>query len=431
MPTFFLIWFGQLVSTIGSYMTVFALTIWVWQLTGSTTALALVGFFSQLPRLIVTSFAGIAVDRFNRKFLMLLGEVAALLCTLAIATLFLTKQLQVWHLYCAVIVYGGFGQLQLLAYSTSIALLVPKEQYTRAESMGSAVGYSAAIFAPALSGNLYPTIGLPGIFAIDLVTFAASLVTLLIARIPQPQPSESQSSENLWQNLTFGFRYIWSKPSLTAMVIAFSLFAIPSDLSKVLFSPMILARTGGDAQILGNVTTAAGVGGVLGAVLLSVWGGFDRRIYGMLFGFVGHGFFKVILGFVQTPILWMGSSFLASLHIPLFYSSSNAIWYSKVPPHLQGRVLGADQTIGVIVSSVTPLLGGVLADRVFEPAMRSNGQFSAIFAPIFGTGAGAGIALLYTMMSILIVLVGVGGYFVRSLREVESLLPDHSSTESR
>jgi MFS transporter, DHA3 family, macrolide efflux protein len=212
MRTFLIIWLGQIASTIGSFMTVFALTIWVWDKTGSATALALVGFFSQFPKVLITTFAGIAVDKFNRRLLMIVAEVVAMLCTLTIAMLYLNQQLEVWHLYVIVTLYGGFGQLQLLAYSASISLLVPKEQFTRAESLGSAVKYSAAIFAPALAGFLYPRVGMQGIFWIDLATFATAFVTLLIVTIPQPviEKVNSNNTESNWEKLTFGFRYIFN-----------------------------------------------------------------------------------------------------------------------------------------------------------------------------------------------------------------------------
>lgn len=426
MRTFVTIWVGQLVSTLGSYMSVFALMIWVWQTTGSATTLALVSFFSQLPRIAITPIAGVIVDRFSRKQLMLLGDVVAAVCTLAIGLLFWQGQLQVWHLYGAVALYGCFGQLQTLAYSTSIALLVEKENYARAESMVAAVNYGAAVFAPILAGSLYPIIGLKGVIAVDLSTFLVAFFTLAVAAIPQPTPTETPKATS-WRDLTFGFRYIASKPSLVAMVIAFSLFAIPSDIGKALYNPMILARSGGDAQVLGIVTTAAGVGGVLGAIIISITGGFKRRIHGMLLGFIGTGCFKLAMGLGQTPLVWGVSHFVATLAIPLFYSSSNAIWYAKVPPALQGRVLAADQMIGLVIGAIAPLLAGPLADRVFEPAMGPNGGLAPWFGPIFGTQAGSGMALIYSLTALLMVLVGIGGYCFRQLREVEILLPDHEA----
>jgi MFS family permease len=433
MRSFIIIWLGQMVSTIGSYMTVFALTIWVWQITGSATALALVSFFSQLPRIFITPLAGIIVDRFSRKRLILLGDLIALLCTLAIALLYFAERLQIWHLYWAVAIYGCFGQLQTLAYSASIAMMVPQQHYTRAESLVAAVGYGSAIVSPALAGGLYPVIGFKGIIFIDLTTFAAALGTLLCLQIPQPSHpvSTPNETETIWQKLTFGFRYIRGNPSLVAMVIAFSLFAFPSDIGKALYSPLILARSGGSAQILGSVTTAAGLGGVLGAVLLSIWGGFKLRIHGMLIGFIGTGLFKVVLGLGQTPLIWIGAHFCAALNIPLFYSSSNAIWYTKVPPQMQGRVLAADQMVGLIIASVATLIAGPLADRVFEPAMKPDGVLATVFGPIFGTGSGSGIALLYVITAIWMLLVGIGGYAFRTLRDVEVLLPDHEVAVDR
>ena len=429
MRAFTIIWLGQIVSTIGSYMTVFALTIWVWEITGSVTALTLVSFFVQLPRLMVTPFSGLIVDRFNRKRLMILGDVVAFFCTFAIGFLHFTNQLEVWHLYCAVALYGGFGQIQQLAYSASIAVIVPKEQYTRAGSMSAAVNYASAIIAPALAGGLYPLIGLGGVIAIDIATFFVGLITLLIVTIPQPKPTESELKEEekqpMIKQLTFGFRYIFDRPGLVAMVIAFTIFALPNDICKVLFNPLILAQTDGNSQILGTVTTFAGLGGVIGAIVLSIWGGFKRQVNGMLVGFIGAGLFRTMLVVTNIPFVWMGAMFLSTLHTPLFYSSSNAIWYAKVPPNLQGRVLAADQSIGIVISLTAPLIAGPLADYVFEPAMSSGGVLAPIFGGWLGTGTGSGIALLYGICSILMLMVGIFGYLFPTLRNVEESLPDH------
>ena len=432
MRAFSLLWCGQMVSTIGSFMTVFALTIWLWERTESATTLTTVIFFSQLPRILITPFAGIIVDRFPRKYLMLIGDVVALLTTLSIGILYLTEQLQVWHLYGAVAFYGGFGQIQTLAYATSIALLVPQHHYTRAEAMVGAVNYSAIIFAPILAGSLYPVIGLEGIIAIDLTTFFIALITLLAVSVPSltqatsaNQPSSSE--DRLWTQLTFGFRYIFARPGLVAMMLAFSLFAFANDIGRALYNPMILARSGGDAQVLGSVSTAAGIGGVLGAVAVGVWGGTKRRIHGMLLGFVVAGAFKLLLAGGHGLTLWMVAHFCATITVPLFYSCSNAIWYAKVPPALQGRVLAADQMVGLIIGAVTPLLAGPLADHLFEPAMQPGGTLASLFGPLFGTGPGAGMALLYAVMALWIVLVGIGGYAFRTLRHVETILPDHDT----
>ena len=421
MRNFTILWLGQLVSTIGSYMTIFAVTIWVWEQTDSATALSLISFSAQLPRIFITFLAGIIVDRFNRKALMILGDTSAVLATIAVGLLYVAGNLQIWHLCLIVALHGSFGQIQQLAYSASISSIVPEDDLTRAGSMIAALGYGSAIVAPALAGILYPKIDLGGIVLIDVISFSAALGTLLITRIPNPVKTKKAESEkmSIWQQLTFGFRYIWRNPSLLAMAIAFTMFAIPNDINKALYNPMILARTGGDSQILGLVTTAAGVGGVLGAIAISIWGGFKSRVKGMLNGFIGAGIGKAILGFGSSISIWLPAQFFATMNTPLFLSSSNAIWYGKVPSELQGRVLSADHLVGLIVSAASTLIAGPLADYVFEPAMQPGGVLTGIFSSTFGTGNGSGMAVLYVITAIWMMLVGIGGYFFSTLLQAE------------
>lgn len=422
-----ILWGGQIVSAIGSAMTRFALTIWVWQLTEQVTTIALFSFFYQLPLIFVSFFAGLLVDRYRRKYLIILGDTSAILCTIIIALLYGTNYLEIWHLYLLVAISGCFGHIQNLAYAASIPLMVSKQHYTRASSMITLVGHASAIFAPAFAGILYPLIGLLGIIVIDIFTFTVAAVTVFFVSIPQPQQKENtnQESETIWQKLGFGFEYILSRPSLLAMAIAFSGFWFAHQIADTIFQPMILARTSGDTEVLGVVMTAAGIGGVVGGSFLSIWGGFQRRIHGMLLGFIGTGLSKILLGITQIPFIWIGASFCSSINLPLLFSSSNAIWYAKVEPSVQGRVFAADHTIGMIIGTVASLIAGPLVDRVFEPAMQPKGLLAEVFSPIFGTGTGSGIAVLYVITSCLIVLVGASGYTWRTLRNVEEILPDH------
>ena len=432
MRTFLILWSGQLVSAIGSTMSIFALNIWIWQLTGKATAIALFVFFSQLPQIFVALFAGILVDRFNRKHLMILGDTCGALFTITIGLLYLTDNLLLWRLYALVAVYSSFAHIQNLAYSTSIPLMAPKQHYVRANSMSTLVIQASAIIAPALTGSLYPTIGLLGIIIVDITTFVIGFGTLLLVHIPQPSQTDTTNSEHetIWQKLAFGFRYIFSEPSLLAMTMAVSLFWFAHRLGETVYQPMILARTGGDTQVLGVVVTAAGVGGVIGASALSIWGGFKRRVHGMLIGFIGVGLGKIILGLGQKPLIWVGAQLFSSVNAPLVFSSSNAIWYAKIPPYIQGRVFAADSTIGMIIGAMASLMAGPLADQVFEPAMKPGGLLASILGPIFGPQPGGGIALLYVITAICIVLTGIGGYAFRTLRSVEDVLLDHDLTRA-
>jgi MFS transporter, DHA3 family, macrolide efflux protein len=416
MRVFTLIWFGQLVSTIGTYMTEFALTLWAWEATGSATALALMGFFSQLPRIPITLFAGLIVDRFNRKHLMMLGDAIAALSTVGIGLLYFIDDLQIWHLYLATTLNGGFGQIQSLAYQTSISSLVPPAQLTRANSMNSAVHYGAAIFGPVLAGVLYPLIGLLGIVGVDLVSFGGAIATLLFLAIPRPTPPAALEIETLLAKLTFGFREVWRQPSLRALLLVSTLFWFFHDLGGAIYDPMILARSNGSAQVLASTAAAAGIGGVTGAIVLSAWGGPKQKVGGMLAGFIGAGLSKTVFGLGRSPQIWVPAQFCSSLNFPLLGSSETAIWMTQIAPAQQGRVFAANALVLQVVSAGAALIAGPLAEHILQPAMAPTGAF----AVVLGTGPGAGMAMLFVVCALAMVGVGLGGYCIPALRRIEA-----------
>lgn len=187
---------------------------------------------------------------------------------------------------------------------------------------------------------------------------------------------------------------------------------------------MILARTGGDTQVLGLVVAVSGVGGVIGAISFSMWGGFRRRIFGILIGFVGTGLSQLLLGLGTFSAIWAVACFGMTLNNPLIFSSYMAIWYSKVAPELQGRVFAADYLVGIVVQSSANLSARLLADRVFEPLMQSHHWFALLIGKITGTGEGSGMSLLIILSAIAMMLVGIGGFTFRQVRQVENSIVD-------
>ncbi|MEM9804417.1 MAG: MFS transporter [Cyanobacteria bacterium P01_D01_bin.56] len=441
MRKFTLIWIGQLVSTVGSYMTSFALTLWVWSLTESTTALALVSFFWLLSRICISLIAGTIVDRINRKYLIILGDAIVASSTLGLLILYSSENLAIWHLYVAAGIKGSFGQIQELAYAASITLLVSPKDYTRASSMGTSIHYGSSIFAPAIAGVLYPVIGLGGILPIDLVTFVVAISTVLWLKIPQAG-SESKHSQRdtgtedterteetvkanslsltkltiLWDELTFGIKYIWQRDSLRTLMLITALFWFAHDLGGAISNPMILARSNNNSQVLGAISSAAGIGGVTSAVVLTVWGGTKRRINSMLTGFMGAGIAKTVFGLGQSVTVWLPAQFCSSLNFPLLGSAEAALWMDAISPELQGRVFAANSLGLQLVSAIATLIAGPLSDFVLEPAMRSQ---RLPFAPIFGHGAGAGMALLYVFCAIVMCFTGAVGYRLPQLSRLE------------
>ncbi|MBP5972957.1 MFS transporter [Brasilonema sp. CT11] len=430
MRTFIIISLGQAVSIIGSGMTGFAFSIWVWELTGQATALTLFGFFVQVPQILMIPIAGVIVDRWNRKYLMMVGDTVSGLLTITVLLLYITHNLQLWHLYLAVGVKGTFNQFQELAFSASVSMMVPKAQYSRASSISFLVTSSSMIIAPALAGALYVVIGLVGILIIDITTFVIALLTLLLLHIPQPPMTKvgTRSSTNLKQDLYFGWRYVALRPSLLAMLLLVLLFVFAYKLGDSLVTPLILARTGNDTKVLGTIYSASGLGGIIGALLITVRGTFQPRIHGQLLGMVGAGLSQTVFGLGRVPLFWIPAQLCSSLNFPIMGSANDAIWLSKVKPELQGRVFAIRSMVMPISSALASLIAGPLADRVFVPAMKPDGTLAPMFGWIFGTGGGAGIALLYVISSLSMLILGLSGYAFRVLRDVEIILPDYDAS---
>ena len=422
------VWLGQIISVLATHMTRFALTLWVYEMTRSATALGLTWTFYLAPYLIVSPFAGAMVDRYNRKLMMILSDLGAGLATVTLLVLQALGVLQVWHLYATAVITGSFQAFQWPAYSAAITLMVPKEQYGRANGMMSLVESGPGVFAPLLAGALLPLIRLTGIMLIDVVTFVLAIGALLVVRVPQPAVTEEgrQGQGNLPREAAYGFQYIFKRPSLLGLQLVFLGGNLMGGLGFVVMAPMILARTGNDERIYGLVQSVGALGGLVGGIAISAWGGPKRRVHGVLMGWTLSCLLgQVLLGYGRGLSLWIPAAFLASVFTPLINSSNQAIWQAKVAPDVQGRVFTARGLIAWITQPLSPLIAGPLADLVLEPAMRQGGGLTGTFGRLVGTGPGAGMALWLMLTGILGALVGLSGYAFPVVRNAEDILPDH------
>ncbi|GAB4580360.1 MAG: MFS transporter [Anaerolineales bacterium] len=427
MVGFTTIWLGQLISVLATNMTGFALTIWAYEKTGQATALALVQVFFITPFLIMSPLAGVMVDRYNRKMMMAVSDIGAGVATIIILILHAMGVLEVWHLYIAAAIQGTFNTFQWPAYSSAISLMVPKEQYGRVNGMMSLVEMGPGVLAPMLAGALLPFIGLTGILTIDVLTFVFAVSALMVVFIPQPKQTEEgkKAQGNVWKEAAYGFRYIFARPSLLGLQLVFFFGNFFAGIGQAVMAPMILARTGSNELIFGSVQSIGAVGGIIGGVVMSAWGGFKRRAHGVLFGWILSGLFITFVGWGTGLIVWGVAFFLSASVIPLVNGSNQAIWQAKVAPDLQGRVFSARRLIAWFSSPLTPLIGATLADYVLEPAMQPGGSLTGMYSWLVGSGPGAGMALIVIAAGLLSAAVGLFGYLFPAVRDAEDVLPDH------
>jgi hypothetical protein len=196
--------------------------------------------------------------------------------------------------------------------------------------------------------------------------------------------------------------------------------------SGSLFAPMILLRTNNNSATLGIVESAFAIGGVVGGLAVSAWGGFKKRIRGMLLGWSMFAFFGLILfGLGRSLYIWIPVAVLASMSFPLTQSASNAIWQSKVAPDIQGRVFAARRLIAWLVDPIMPIIAGLVADYVTEPAMTTQTGLARTFGWLVGNSPGSGMSLQYVFSGLCYIGVILVAWFIPVVRNVETLLPDH------
>ena len=428
MRGFVIVWLGQVVSMLGTGMTNFAVSFWIFQQTGEATALTWAIFFFMAPSVLFSPIAGAIVDRANRKMVMIVSDLLAGVATIFLLSLLAADSLQIWHIYLANLLAGAANAFQFPAYSAAVTMMLPKEQYGRAAGMLSLAGSASGILAPAFAGALLGPIGLVGIMSIDVVTFLFAIFALFIVFIPQPEvtPEGRTGQGSLLQESAYGFRYIFQRPSLIGLQMVFFFINFLAMFGFAVMVPMILARTGNNEITLASVQSVGAIGGVVGGLLLSTWGGPRRKVNGVLIGMICVSIFsQALMGVGQSVFIWATASFMGQFIIPILNGSNQAIWQAKVAPDVQGRVFAVRRLIAQITAPLATALAGPLADRVFEPAMQPDGAWASMFGWLVGTGTGAGMSLMFVITGFIGVAVGLGAYLFPAIRNAEDLLLDH------
>jgi len=430
---FTIVWAGQLLSVLASSMTHFALTIWAYQETGSAVALGAMQTAFVVPFMLLSPFAGVWVDRYNRKLMMMVSDLTAISATCGIFALSLAGRLEIWHLYVAAVINGLGSTFQWPAYSAAISTMIPKEKYNRANGMMSLIDSGPGVLAPILAGLLLPVIELTGILMMDVLTFFLAIASLLIVHIPQPARTvEGQAGQgSLLKEAAFGFKYIFARKGLLGLLLFFICLNFTIGMAYPVTAPFILTRSGNNSATFGAVESAFAVGAVLGGLIVGLWGGFKRQMKNIFLGEALTGLILVSLfGLGRGLPVWIAAAVIGNIFPVFTNGASQAIWQAKVAPDVQGRVFSARRLIAWTTSPITPLIAGALADYVMEPAMQSGGWLRQAFGWLVGTEPGAGMAVQFFLAGIVYMLIVLVVYlFFPVVRNLEDTLPDHDQME--
>ena len=371
---FFTIWTGQAFSLFGSMLVQFALVWWLTAQTGSATVLAIGTLVALLPTVLIGPMAGAFVDRHSRRMIMIAADSFVALVTLWLVILYALGGMQVGHVYAAMFLRAAAGAFQWPAMQASTSLMVPKQHLARVGGMNQALNGLLGMVAPPTGALLVMALPLNWVLAVDIVTAALAVLPLCVIDVPQPAPAAEKPGEpheNLLEDMRAGFRYLfaWKGGMLIIGVAVVVKFFLNPAFS--LLPILAVKHFGGGALEMGWLDAASGVGTVVGGVLLSVWGGFRRKIVTVLCGLAGLGVGMLLVGLTPSGLLGMALAAIALAGImgslvdgPVF-----AILQSAVAPEMQGRVITVFMSLVTLVVPFGMIFGGVFADRFGVPLL--------------------------------------------------------------
>ena len=362
---FFTIWTGQTFSLIGSRVVQFALVWWLTQLTGSATVLATASMVALLPEIILAPIAGAYVDRWNRRIVMIVADGMIALALLWLVYLFWVDAIQIWHVYLVMAVRAVGGSFHWPAMQASTSLMVPDKHLTRVAGLNPTLNGVLNIIAPPLGALLMGVMPLHGVMLVDVGTAILAITSLLLVQVPQPKRDDMGTEKpSIWADMREGLSYIRGWPGLVALIGVAMLVKIALTPAFSLLPLLVSDHFNGGAAQLSLLEAVAGVGIVLGGLILSAWGGFRRKIYTTMLGMAVLGLSFLVLGLTPEGLFWMAlaSIFVAGFTISLIDGLIMAILQGAVAPEIQGRVFTMMGSLFSITSPFSLAVAGPVSD---------------------------------------------------------------------
>ena len=396
---FYILWSTQSLSQLGSSITAFALTLWLYEKTGSALGTAALRICTYAPYVIMSIFAGALTDKFDKKKTMLVCDLLAALSTVAVFILYKTDMLSVWHLYLINAVSGLLNTVQQPASEVAYTLIVPKEYYQKTGGLQSLSRSLVTIGNPVIASAIYGFAGLDAAIAVDLVTFATAFAALaLFVKIPKIS-SEEGKKESILELAKEGVRYLIKNPLILYVILFMSGVNFIASAFDAVLPAYILPNPRGGNIILGIVTSCSGIAMVAGSLLATFMPKPKDRVkviyLTMLFSLGTENF---LLAFSRYPYLWCIGQFLGWIFVPVMSTNQNVIMKNTIPARLQGRVYACRNTLQFFTIPIGLLFGGFMVDEVCEPLMSGSGM---ILRFLFGTGKGSGAALMLFILGVL------------------------------
>ncbi len=382
LKTFLILWSTQSLSQLGSSMTGFALTLWLYQRTGS-------------------AFAGALSDRWDKKKTMLACDSFAACCTVLVLILLKTDLLQPFHMYVLNAVTGLMNTVQQPAGDVAMTMITPEKYYQKTSGLRSFSNSLVTILNPVLATAVFSFAGMDAVIYLDLLTFVTAFAALLFGvKIPSVENHETAGGEPFLETVKSGISYLRDNRLILTLILFLAGVNFVASAFDAALPAMILPRKNGGEAVLGMVSSCAGIATLAGS-LLAVWlpapANRIRVIYlTMLFSLGTENF---LLAISPSPILWCLAQLIGWILVPLMNANLDVILRRTIPVKMQGRVYSCRNTLQFFTIPIGLFVGGAMVDGVCEPFMAARPSGS-LFVRLFGSGKGSGAALMLFLLGI-------------------------------
>ncbi len=395
---FYILWSTQSLSQLGSAITAFALTLWLYEKTGSALSTATLRICTYAPYVIMSIFAGALSDKFDKKKTMLICDLMAALTTIMVFVLYKGDMLCVWHLYLINAVSGLMNTVQQPASEVAYTMVIPKEHYQKTSGLQSLSRSLITIGNPLIAAAIYGFAGLDAAIAVDLLTFAIAFLALaLFIRIPEI-PKKNEDEENVIKLAREGLVFLKENPMILYVILFMSGVNLIASAFDAVLPALIIPNPRGGNSVLGIVTSCSGIAMIAGSLIATVMPKPKDRVrviyLSMLFSLATENY---LLAFSRIPLLWCLGQILGWIFVPVMSANQNVIMRNSIPARLQGRVYACRNTLQFFTIPIGLLLGGFMVDEVCEPVMKDSGS---IMQMLFGSGKGSGAALMMFILGV-------------------------------
>lgn len=418
MKKFMIIWLGELISGIGSGMTVFALAVYAYQTTGSVTLVSVISLAAFLPAILLSPLGGVLADRYDRRLLMIIGDLCSGLGLLYVLWNIHAGSVSMLPVIAGVTFNAVFVALMEPAFKATITDLLTEEEYARASGMVQIAGNARYLISPVLAGMLLTVSDIRLILMLDIGTFFITITTVALVRKSIAKPVRKGSKGALTQ-MREGFAVLKENRGISALIVLMAFVCFFVGFLQTLVGPMVLAVS--DAATVGTMESVCAVGMLVGSVIISVMG--IRGSYVSLLRCAGMvaALFMALSGVsVRLPVTGAGI-FLFFLALPFLNTGADVLVRSNVAVEKQGRVWGIISLLSQAGTVLAYGLSGVLADHIFEPMLAQDGVLAGNIGRLIGTGQGRGIGFMLILSGLGMLLAAFAIGHSRDIRSLEAV----------